>query len=182
MRALLLTLVALVLGAGTASAVPAGWVVTPGGPYTGSGGPVDSPISCGGSRITGHLAPVGDLLGTIDDLTYQDCGSGTGFTITVSVHTPWSLRGLGHASGVTDIVIEDIAADLTAPACAVTVNGQAAARFDNVTSTLTVLNQGIVVTFVDPANDCFGLIAPGEHISLLSGSYAISPAQVIEYR
>jgi len=176
---LLAVLATLVLGVGTAPAA-VGLSVTPGGPFTGAGGPVDPPLTCAGSQIAGMFNTDGNSLGFIDEISYQNCSAGGFLTIEISPHFPWVLQGIAHSNGVTSIAIDDIAADISGPGCNVVATGSVAATFDNATSILTVVEQNTMITFVDPANDCLGLISQGEHVSLLSNSYFISPPQVIE--
>ncbi|MDQ3786992.1 MAG: hypothetical protein M3422_07090, partial [Actinomycetota bacterium] len=77
------------------------------------------------------------------------------------------------------IKLTDIAATVTGPGCRYKVAGYATTSFDNATSVLTVHSDSSLVTYVDPGS-CFGLIYQGQHVSLLSRSYVISPRQVIE--
>lgn len=178
--ALLAVLTTLVLGAGTAPAVPLDWSVTPGGAFTGVGGPVDVPLTCAGTTIAGVFNTGVSPLGIIDEMTYHGCAMGGVLPVQITLHFPWPLNGIDHANGVTSIHIDDIGASISGPACAFEVTGSAATSFDNATSVLTVHEQNTMITVVDPANDCLGLISAGERIPLLSDSYAISPAQVIE--
>jgi hypothetical protein len=181
--ALLAVLAALVLGAGTAPAatsVPAGWSVTPGGSFTGSGGPVDAPLSCAGTTITGVFSTGGSaLLGVINRITHHSCTMGGFLAVQSAPRLPWHMNGLSHANGVTTMDITNITAQLSGPGCGLTVAGTATASYSNATGTLAVLTQNIVVTSVDPVNSCLGLIAPGSRIALLSRSYAISPRHII---
>lgn len=178
---LLAVLTALVLGAGAvpATTAPAGWSVTPGGQFTGDGGPVDGPFTCASSQIAGAFSMIGDALGFIDDISYQDCSWGYPLVIEISPHPPWVLQGTAHANGVTSIDIDNVAASISGPGCLFEVTGSAATTFDNATSVLTVHNQNTMITSVDPAENCFGLINTGEHVSLLSNYYVISPPQII---
>jgi hypothetical protein len=177
---LLAVLTTLVLGAGPvpAAAPTAGLRVTPGGPFTGTSGSVYAPVACGSSRITGRFTSFSDSLGIIDGLTYQNC---SGFlAVTVSVDVPWTMWATAHSNGVTAINLTGMAATVTWPGCRYKVAGQAGTSFNNGTGILTVHHDASTVTYVDPANGCFGLIAQGQRTTLLSGSYAISPRQVIE--
>jgi hypothetical protein len=178
-RTLLVVLLALVLGAGTGSAAAAGWSVTPGGPFTGVGGPLDPPLTCAGSQIAGRFTPGDDVLGVIDEVDYQDCVVGGLMTFEMVPIVPWTLHGVSHSAGVTALTIENVAAHAAGPGCAVTVEGSVTASFDNATSVLTVHGHHTTVTAVDPVDDCLGLIHTGEPAALLSNSYLISPAQEI---
>ncbi|GAB1516873.1 hypothetical protein JCM33774_89190 [Actinophytocola sp. KF-1] len=174
---LLAALTVLVLGVG---AVPAATAtgelrVSPGGLFTGTGGSVYAPpVNCGSSRVTGRFTSTGPPLGIIDGITYQNC-SGF-FAVTVSVDVPWTMSATAYSNGVTTINLTDMAATVTGPGCRYKVDGQASASFDNATSVLTVLHEAATVTEAS----CLGLISPGQRTRLLSGSYVISPSQVIE--
>jgi hypothetical protein len=173
---LLAVLTMLVLGAGEVPATAAaGWRVTPGGPFAGSGGPVSLPgVTCGSSRITGRFISSGTALGVIDGITYQNC---SGFlTVAVTAQGSWPMVPTSYSSGVTTINVTNIAAYVSGPGCTYQVAGQAATSFDNLTSILTVHSESSTVT----SGSCLGLVSPGQHTTILSRSYAISPRQVIE--
>lgn len=174
---LLAALTAFVLGAGSAPAATSGGHITPGGPFTGTGGPLNWPFPCQGSTIAGQFNSFGNELGVIDEVSYEGCSSF--FTVDISVDVPWTLTGVGHSDGVTSIDIDNIAGTITGPGCNFEVAGQAGTTFDNATSILTVHQDNSMVISVDPANDCLGLVNQGEHIAVLSDSYAINPPQVI---
>ena len=175
---LLAVLATLGLGAGAAPAttVPVGWSITPGGPFTGAGGPVEGPFRCESSQIAGMFDVDGNSLGFIDEITYDSCVAGSFLTVEISTNLPWLLRGVSHANGLTNIDIDNMGAEVSGPGCRFEVAGSAAATYDNATSILTVRIQAIEIIYVDPSNDCLGLISAGEYVSLLSSSYVISPA------
>jgi hypothetical protein len=174
---LLAVLTTLVLGAGAVSAAAstAGVRVTPGGLFTGTGGSVYAPTgTCGSSRITGRFNSFGDSLGIIDGLTYQNCPGF--FPLTVSVDVPGTMWATAYSNGVTAINLTGMAATITGPGCSYKVAGRASMSFNNATSILTVQSDASTVT----SGSCLGLISPGQHTTLLSSSYVISPSQVIE--
>lgn len=163
-RVLIATMTTLVLGATGARAAPvAGW-------YVGSGGPVPS-LGCAANVIGGHLA--GDLLADVAATTYHDC-SLLGMVLAVDAHLPWQVFPVGQSGTVTYYTIADISMDIHGPACGLEVAGSVNASHDSATGVLTVRSQSTVVTFVDPANACLGLITPGSRLSVLSASYDIA--------
>lgn len=171
---LLAVLITFVLGATPASA--AGWRVTPGGPFGGSGGRLSAPITCAGSSISGLFTVSGDRLGLINGVKYNGCSGTLAFSVTVD--TPWLLVGIGYSAGVASIEIRNIRAYVSGPGCFFAVEGTAAASYDNSTGILSVLpNATTVITSV---NGCLGLVSPGQRVSVLSPSYVISPRQVID--
>lgn len=153
---LFITLIVLVLGAGTASATTAGR-------YVGYGGPAGW-FGCASTTIAGPVSA--GVLGDIDAATYQDCQS-SGLTFEVTPHLPWHM----NASSPAAYTIDDIEVDFAGPFCAGTVSGWAAASYDG--SVLTVLNQATAVTYLDPTADCLGLISVGEPVPVLADSYDI---------
>jgi hypothetical protein len=177
--ALLAVMATLVLGTGTsvaAAPVPAGWSVTPGGAFTGRGGPVDPPLACDGTDIAGVYSTVGNPLGTINRITYRNCTMFGLPTLQIIPHLPWTMNGLTYANGVTTMSITGIAASVNGTGCSFTAAGSATATYSNTTGLLTVVNQNTVVTSV---SGCLGLITQGTRVALLSRSYAISPPPVI---
>jgi hypothetical protein len=178
---LLAVLTTIVLGTGTAPAVTAmaGWHITPGGTFGGSGGQVRGPsFTCGSSQITGQFNAFGDQLGAIRDIRYQSCTGGL-LTVAISVQLPWTLTGVEHMDGVTTVNITGIAGTVSGPGCNYRVAGQAAATYVNTTGILSVTRDYSVVSYVDPASNCFGQVVQGQAATLLSSSYSISPRQVI---
>lgn len=155
-RLLLTTLTVLVLGAGTAHAAPDF------ARYIGSGGPVGS-LGCTTSTIRGDADTATGLLGDVDGATYDGCW----FTVTATV--PWDMA----ATSPTTYTIDDIAVAITGPGCRAEAGGSANALYDSVSGVLTVPDQATVVTFVDPAADCFGLIVEGDLLPVLSDTYDV---------
>lgn len=154
---LLATMTVLVLGAGTAHAAPIAR-------YIGSGGPVGS-LGCAATTIGGAVDA--GLLGDIDEITYQNCQ----LIVAVEVDPllPWTMNAVSPSA----YTIDNIEIDFSGPGCAGTVGGSANASYDSVSGVLTVVDQATVVTFVDPANNCLGLITEGSPLPVLSGSYDI---------
>lgn len=152
-RLILLTVLALlVAGGATANAAPLAR-------YVGYGGPVAS-LGCT-SMIIGGPADAG--LGDIDEAAYQDCSYGGFFNLDVTPRLPWRMS----------TTIDDIEVDISGPFCEATVTGSAVVAYDSAIGVLTVVSQSTTVTYVDPANDCLGLIVQGEHLPVLPDSYDV---------
>lgn len=139
--------------------------------YTGFGGPVDS-LGCASSEIGGDVDLINGLFVDVDEATYQDC-HWSSLEFTVQPTLPWSMHALSQSGGVTTYTVDNIAANIVGPGCHLTVLGGASASYDSSSGVLTVPNQSIAVTFVDPADDCLGLVNAGERLPILSASYAI---------
>jgi hypothetical protein len=177
--ALLAVLAALVLGAATPTAatpVLAGWSISPGGSFFGTGGSVDAPITCTGTDISGTFATGGTTLGVISRISYRNCRSSSALTLSISPRLSWYMYGLSHVNGVTTLEIRNVAANITGPGCNLAVAGKVTATYSNATGILTVLDHDTVVS---PGSSCLGLVAPGDTIALLSRSYTISPRHII---
>jgi hypothetical protein len=175
---------------GTASAQPATWTVTPGGPFTGTAGETilttESGIElfCTSSTAAGDAASGSGLsnpLATLAEggVVFNDCQGPFGLTFEVAHVGTWTLNGASYdGAGTTTGTLDNITANISGPACEATVTGSVNATYNN-GGTLTVLpDQTLTISFVDPANDCLGLITQGEAAGF-SGSYAISPVLTV---
>ncbi|MGB3440481.1 MAG: hypothetical protein WBA97_17170 [Actinophytocola sp.] len=162
-RALFATMTVLVLGAGVAQAAPTV------GRYAGYGGPVSS-LGCDTNVIGGNQT--GGILADIDESTYENCGQ-WGLMWTVSPYHPWQLHPDSQSGTVTTYTITNIDADVSGPFCEATIVGSAGASYDSAPGVLTVDYQATTVTYVDPANDCLGLITQGEQLPVLADWYDI---------
>jgi hypothetical protein len=179
--ALLAVLAAFVLGAGTTSAavpVPAGWSVSPGGVFSGTGGAVDPPLNCTGTDFGGTFASGSGLttLAVISRLVYRNCKMPGVPTLGITLRLPWSMHGLTHANGVTTLEIRNVAANISGPGCNLSVAGKVTATYSNATGILTVVDHD---TVVGPGSYCLGLVAPGDTVALLSSTSTISPRHII---
>lgn len=160
-RVLLTTMTVLVLGAGTAHAAPEF------ARYIGYGGPVGS-LGCSASTIRGDADSATSLLGDVDGATYDGCW----FTPTAA-DLPWDMVATDQSGGVTTYTIDNIAVAISGPGCSGEAGGWADASYDSATGVLTVDFQATTVTYVDPANDCLGLIVEGTQLPVLSDSYDV---------
>jgi hypothetical protein len=157
-RVLITVLTLLLAGAGAAAADVSR--------YVGYGGPVGWP-RCDSTTIAGPVDA--GLLGGVDAVTYQNCQWVGGLTVEVDALLPWTM----NATSPSAYVIDDIEIDFAGPGCAGTVAGSANAWYDSGLGVLTVLDQGTVITYLDPSNDCFGLVQVGEPVPVLADSYSI---------
>lgn len=175
---------------GTASAQPATWTVTPGGPFTGAAGETILTTESGielfctsssaagtaqsGSGLSNPLAqlPEGSVL-------FNDCQGPFGLTFTVAHIGTWDLNGASYdGAGETTGTLDNITAQISGPACEATVTGSVNITYNN-DGTLTVLpDQTLTISTVDPANDCLGLITQGEAAGF-SGAYTIDPVLTV---
>jgi len=183
-------LASAVVMAGNASAAPATWTVTPGGPFTGTAGETilttESGIElfCESSTATGEAASgtVENPLATLPEggVTFSDCQGPFGLTFEVAHIGTWELNGVSYdGSDVTTGTLDNITAQISGPACEATVTGSVNGTYTNSTATLSILpEQTLTVSSVDPANDCLGLITQGEAAGF-SGDYSISPALTV---
>jgi hypothetical protein len=176
---------------GPAAAVPATWTIDPGGPFTGAAGETVLEVQESGVQLScvsagatgeaksgsGHTNP----LATISNTAFNDCSGPFGLQFEVTHVGVWDLNGASYdaAAGVTTGTINNIVADITGPGCVARVSGFVDATYTNGTAALRVLpNFTLVIEFVDPNENCFGLINTGEHASF-DGAYTVNPAQTI---
>lgn len=178
--------------AGPASADPATWTVTPGGAFTGAAGETilttESGIElfCVSSTAAGTAASgtgLSNPLATIPDgpgVEFNDCQGPFGLTFTVDHIGTWHLNGASYdGSDVTTGTLDDITANISGPACEATVTGSVNATFTNSTDVLSVApDLTLTISFVDPNNDCLGLITQGETASF-DGDYTITPGLTV---
>jgi hypothetical protein len=180
--------------AGPASAQPATWTVSPGGPFQGVAGETllevqesGIQLSCasstadgvanGGTGLSNPLATIPETPGIV----FNDCSGPFGLTFEVTQVGDWSLNGASYdaGTGTTTGTIDGIVADIVGPACSATVTGFVNVTYTNGTATLAVLPDfTLEVTRVDATDDCLGLIQVGEHANF-AGSYAVTPALTV---
>jgi hypothetical protein len=173
--------------AGPAAAQPATWSVAPGGAFTGTAGETilttESGIElfCVSSTAAGDAASGTGLANPLAQLPeggvqFNDCQGPFGLTFTVAHIGTWDLNGVSYdGTDVTTGTLDNITANISGPACEATVTGSVNATYTNSTGELAVSpEQTLTISFVDPNNDCLGLITQGE-ASGFSGTYAISP-------
>jgi hypothetical protein len=187
---------ALTLGllAGPAGAATT-WTVRPGGPVTGHSNRttlIDTTtgtfgIFCANSLLhgkfrSGHGLP-GAGLGSVTAVSF----SGGCFTLTAS-HLPWQVNARSYASstGTTTGTITGVHLVFTDPGfCDLVADGTGATasngivhfRYANGTGKLKIVRVGSTL-HIYRVNGCGGTIHDGD-AAALSGTYAITPAQVI---
>ncbi len=187
-------LVASAMISGTATAEDATWTVTPGGAFSGSAGTTTLEIQesgiqlfCDSASVDGIAASgsgVSNPIATIPEtpgIQFNNCQGPFGLSFEVTHRNTWNLNGVSYdaGTGVTTGTINDITADIVGPGCNATVTGFVDGTFTNSTSVLAVTpNFTLEVTYVDPANDCLGLISQDEHASF-DGAFAITPALTV---
>lgn len=167
-------------GTGVANPLPAGWTVTPGGSFSGTGDVMFGPFVCTATSISGEFAASGTFLGTIDDAQYDNCTLGSFGWLPVDIYYsggPWTMWGVSQDLHWTTITIEDITVDIAGIGCLATVSGSATVVHD-IDDRVSVVEHDTVATYVDPANDCLGLVLEGDVVPVLSETYRISPGQV----
>lgn len=180
-RTLLAMLTVLVAGAGTAGA-STGWTVTPGGSFTGTGGPTPPPVTCTSTVITGSFfSSLDGHIGEITEVVFNGCTFEGFLPMEIDVHTPVPIFALSYAAPVVDVELRGFSADFRGPGCLYRVDGFIQGTYDNDTAQLALDRPRLTVTFVDPLENCFGLVNVGDaHDSPLSPVYDISPPQRIE--
>lgn len=179
--------------AGNAAAVPATWTVEPGGVFSGTAGETllevqesGIQLSCTSSTVDGTAASGTGLdnpLATIPQdpgIQFLDCSGPFGLTFEVDQVGDWVLNGVSYdGSDVTTGTIDNITADIVGPGCDATASGSVNATFTNSTDVLSVQPDfTLLISAVDPANSCFGLINEGEHASF-AGDYQITPGLTV---
>lgn len=187
-------LFASALATGTASAAQqATWTIDPGGPFTGSAGvtlltiqETGVELTCSSASAAGTLKsgsgvenPLGDL--PAGGVKFNECTGPVGLTFTVDHLGTWHLNGSSYdaATGVTTGTLDDIEAVITGPGCDATVTGSVDITFTNDTEELTVLpNPTLLISRVDPTNNCLGLIEQGQH-AIFDGTFVVAPGQTI---
>jgi hypothetical protein len=187
-------LITSVVVAAPATALPATWTVSPGGPFQGVAGETllevqesGIQLSCssstadgvaqGGTGLDNPLATIPETPGIV----FNDCSGPFGLTFGVTQVGDWALNGASYdaSTGVTTGTIDGITAGISGPACSATVEGSVNVTYTNGTAELAVLPDfTLVVTSVDPANDCLGLINAGEHANF-AGTYTVTPALTV---
>ncbi|MQA10064.1 MAG: hypothetical protein GEU98_16215 [Pseudonocardiaceae bacterium] len=187
---------AIGLSATSASAQQEQWTIDPGGDYTATSGETlltntrnDVQLVCTSSEAAGMLETGASgtpaQLGSIDQVAFSNCSGPLGLTFEVGQVGSWSINGESFADGVTTGYVGGVEANLTGPGCQATVTGEADGTYDNASGTLAlspVADSGheLVVSSVDPGNNCFGLIQQGDVVEY-QGDYAITPAQQISF-
>jgi hypothetical protein len=174
---------------GTASA--ATWTITPGGPFTATAGTTlleiqesGIQLSCVSASATGTLKSGTNLtnpLAQIPGTQFTDCQGPFGLTFEVIHVGTWELNGVTYnaGTGVSTGTLDNIEADIVGPGCNATVTGSVPVTFTNSSDVLSVLPDfTLTVSFVDPANDCLGLINQGEHANF-DGDFVLSPGQTV---
>jgi hypothetical protein len=187
-------LIATAVAASPATAQPATWSVSPGGPFQGVAGTTllevqesGVQLSCssstadgvaqGGTGLSNPLATIPETPGIV----FNDCSGPFGLTFGVTQVGDWALNGASYdaATGVTTGTIDGIVANIEGPACTATVEGSVNVTYTNGSAELAVLPDfTLEVTFIDPANDCLGLINVGEHANF-AGVYEVTPALTV---
>src|SRR6476469_1881748 len=178
---------------GTASAEPATWTVSPGGAFHGTAGETllevqesGIQLSCASSSVDGTAASGSGLanpLATIPEspvIQFIDCSGPFGLTFEVAQVGDWVLNGVSYdGSDVTTGKIDNIKADTIGRGRNATASGSVNATYTNSTSDLEVLPDfTLEISFVDPDNNCLGLINEGEHANF-AGVYDIAPGLTV---
>lgn len=178
--------------AAPAAALPVTWTVSPGGAFHGLAGEtlletLESGIQFGcasstldgqaqgGSGVSNPLASFPETPG----ITLNDCSGPFGIVFEIDPVGEWHFNGASYGSGVTTGTIDDLQLDVVAPGCNATITGYLDATYTNSTGALRVLpNFTAVFSYIDPVNNCLGIISTGDHASL-NTSYALTPALTI---
>jgi hypothetical protein len=186
-------LIASAAVAGNAAAEPATWTITPGGAVHGTAGETllevqesGIQLSCVASSVDGTAQSGSGLsnpLVTIPEspgIQFIDCSGPFGLSFEVDQVGDWVLNGVSYdGSDVTTGTIDNINADIIGPGCNATASGSVNATYTNSTDVLAVLPDfTLEISFVDPDNNCLGLINQGEHASF-AGQYAITPGLTV---
>jgi hypothetical protein len=186
-------LVTTMVVTGQASALPDTWTVTPGGAVHGVAGETllevqesGIQLSCssstvdataqGGSGLSNPLVTIPESPGIL----FNDCSGPFGLTFTVTQVGDWSLNAASYdGSDVTTGTIDGITAGIVGPGCEATVTGSVNVTYTNSSAVLAVQPDfTLEVTFVDPSNNCLGLINQGEHANF-DGAYTIAPGLTV---
>jgi hypothetical protein len=189
---------AIVVGAAPASAdpiTPSSWTASPGGLADGVAGvtvltdvTTGTQLTCESSTATGAVvetsatgSPARLVTLPAGSVGFQNCSGPFGLTFEVTHVGDWHLNGetFDPDTGVTAGTLTDIEANLSGFACSATVTGSVQGSYDNNTGVLSALpTPTLTISFVDPVDDCFGLIATGDNATF-DGGYTITPHQTI---
>lgn len=189
-----LTAVAVVA---TPASAAAPWTITPGGPANGVAGTTNLVVRDGGgnelemscvSSTAGVVLESGTVSGpklaTIPEtggIEFNDCLLAGLITFDVDQVGDWIINGASYnaSTGVTTGTIDNVEADVFGPGCSATVAGSVNGTYTNSTDVLAVAPDfTLTVTFVDPFDDCLGLLNVGD-VASFNGAYTVSPGQTI---
>ncbi|HEY0638026.1 MAG TPA: hypothetical protein VGD67_10295 [Pseudonocardiaceae bacterium] len=167
----------------TAAAIPV--TVTPGGPFTATGGPFvirfDSghSITCQGWRMGGDFTAEFLMLPPV---SLSGCTPSWVFTpLTVTV-PQWPFDWVFYSQSIDAAFGQtpDVAIRVTSAQCSFTINGLNEFSYENATGRLGVGGQigpgGLVANNV---SGCFGAVRPGDRAKLGRGYLQVSPFQVV---
>jgi hypothetical protein len=186
-------LTSAVVVAGPAAALPDTWTVTPGGAVHGVAGETllevqesGIQLSCTSSTVDANAQSGSGLSNPLvsipesPGIVFNDCSGPFGLTFEVTQVGDWSLNAASYdGSDVTTGTIDGITAGIVGPGCEATVTGSVNVTYTNSTAALAVLPDfTLEVTFVDPSNNCLGLINEGEHANF-AGTYTIAPGLTV---
>lgn len=171
-----------------AAALPATWTVTPGGAFTGAAGTTVLRVQETGVQLTCRTATargtaksgtgLSNPLATLPagGVKFNTCSGPFGLTFGVTHVGTWNLNGISYAAPVTTGTLTNINANISGPGCTASVAGSVNATYNNTTKVLTVLpNYGLLFTSV---SGCLGLISAGQHASF-SGAFTITPGLTV---
>ncbi len=134
-------------------------------------------LAAGAALITSAVMAAGPAAALPDTWTVDPGGAFHGVAGETLLEVQESGIQLSCASSTADGTA--IEADIVGPGCNATVTGSVPVTFTNSTDVLSVQPEfTLVVTFVDPGNNCLGLINEGEHANF-SGSYQITPGLTV---
>ncbi len=182
----LLTIALLLWTAGPAVAAPLTWTADPGGAFTASGGPVvftmgSTQMSCA-SLVLHGVAPVGPSGNPVavfpksPGAEFSGCAVPFGLTVTFTQIGDWEMDAASY-DPVADTVtgtIDDVAVAMEFPGCSATFGGALDFSYDNTSGRLDILPDfTIVTTFVDPVNNCLGLVSEGEQASMSTTLFVV---------
>lgn len=194
MRKFVLPVVAALLFATASPAAATDWTVTPGGPFVAGGGDVsfffvEPGIEwyCSSLRLEG-LAQGGTsgnpvaILPETHGVSFSGCTGPFGIVPEYTQIGDWSMAADSYDAG-TNIVtgtIQNVAFGWDWPGCSATFGGSLNYRYHNSSGQLEILpDPTLTDIFVDPDNNCLGIVDGTETASLQNTSTMVPPQQII---
>lgn len=188
------TVAALVLATASPAAA-ADWTVTPGGPFVADGGDVsfffeETGIEwyCSSLRLEGIARsgtggnPVAVLPESPPGAVFSGCTGPFGIVPEYTQIGDWTMDADSY-DPVTDTVtgtIQNVAFDWDWPGCHATFGGSLNYRYHNSSGQLEILpDPTLTDIFVDPANDCLGIVDGTETASIVNTSTVVPPLQIV---
>jgi hypothetical protein len=193
-RKFVLPAVAALLLATASPAAAADWTVTPGGNFVAGGGDVSfffeetgvewycSSLELQGSARAGTGGNPVAVLPETPGAVFGGCTGPFGIVPEYTQVGDWTMHADSYDPGTDTVTgtIHDVAFDWVWAACNATFSGSLNYRYSNSYGQLEILpGPTLTEIFVDPQNDCLGIVDGTETASLENTSTVVPPQQVV---